>query len=128
MAEGVLDASAIMAFARNEPGGDFVGGFFPGALVCTVNLSEVVAKTADQAPEKIDEVWNGLMALKMSVVPFDIDLARRAGELRAATRKAGLSFGDRACLALAEREGLPAITADHHWAKLDIGIDIKLIR
>ena len=76
-------------------------------------------------PERAHSVLN---LLDLNVIPFDIDLARRAGELRAATRKAGLSFADHACLALAEREGLPAITADRRWAALDIGLDIHLIR
>jgi PIN domain nuclease of toxin-antitoxin system len=39
-----------------------------------------------------------------------------------------LSLADRACLALAEREGVPAVTADKKWAMLDIGIKVSLIR
>ncbi|MBI3977092.1 MAG: hypothetical protein HY331_02795 [Chloroflexi bacterium] len=45
-------------------------------------------------------------------VDFDADLAYQAGLLHPATRQAGLSLGDRACLALARRLGLPALTAD----------------
>jgi ribonuclease VapC len=39
-----------------------------------------------------------------------------------------LSLADRACLALAQHEGLPAVTADRKWAQVDIGVDIRLIR
>jgi PIN domain nuclease of toxin-antitoxin system len=39
-----------------------------------------------------------------------------------------LSLADRACLALAERERLPVLTADRHWGSLDLGIDVRLIR
>ncbi len=44
------------------------------------------------------------------------------------SRPRGLSLGDRICLALAEREGLPVYTADPHWADLPLGIDIRVIR
>jgi PIN domain nuclease of toxin-antitoxin system len=61
-------------------------------------------------------------------VIFDGPMALRAGKLRAAARSRGLSLGDRACLALAQREGLPALTADRAWAGLDIGVEVRLIR
>jgi ribonuclease VapC len=59
-------------------------------------------------------------------VPFDRDLAIRAGDLR--SESTSLSLGDRACLALALARGLPAYTAERSWAKLELGIDIRLIR
>lgn len=128
MTEAVLDASAIMAFVRDEPGAGVVAQYLPGAFVSTVNLSEVLKKAVEAAPDSVDRAWQYLMALGMEAVDFDIRLARRTGELRAATRKLGLSFADRACLALAEREGLPALTADRRWAELDTGIPVTLIR
>jgi PIN domain nuclease of toxin-antitoxin system len=69
-----------------------------------------------------------LARMAFIVVAYDLTLARRAGELRLPTRRFGLSVGDRACLALAERERLPAYTTDRTWAKLNLGIDIRLIR
>jgi len=48
--------------------------------------------------------------------------------LRIATKAQGLSLADRACLALAERLGVPALTADREWAKADIDAEIQLIR
>lgn len=62
------------------------------------------------------------------MAPFDTDLALRAALLRNSTRPYGLSLGDRACLALARREGLPVLTADRSWAKLDVGVEVVLIR
>jgi len=44
------------------------------------------------------------------------------------TRSSGLSFGGRACLALAEHRGVPVVTADRSWQSLNIGIEIRLIR
>jgi PIN domain nuclease of toxin-antitoxin system len=55
-------------------------------------------------------------------------MARQTGALRPATKALGLSLGDRACLALARRERLPILTADRSWAKLDLGIPIKVMR
>ena len=51
-----------------------------------------------------------------------------AAALRAATRHAGLSLGDRACLALALRESAPVMTADRDWLKVDVGVEVLLIR
>jgi PIN domain nuclease of toxin-antitoxin system len=48
--------------------------------------------------------------------------------LRSATRSAGLSLGDRACLALAERLGMVALTADRAWGTLQVGIQVDVIR
>lgn len=60
--------------------------------------------------------------------PFDVELALTAGTLDSRTRDRGLSLGDRACLSLAKFLGVPALTADQAWAKLDIGVIIELIR
>jgi PIN domain nuclease of toxin-antitoxin system len=38
------------------------------------------------------------------------------------------SLADRACLALAERLGVPAVTADREWAKADVAAEVQLIR
>ena len=42
----VLDASALLALLRSEPGGDVVADLFPHVVISSVNLSEVVAKLA----------------------------------------------------------------------------------
>lgn len=127
--DGVLDTSAILALVKREPGADLVAGLLPQAAVSTVNLSEAMAKLVDRDPGRPRLAWEALRRLGLSViVDFDSDLARRAGALRAATRKQGLSYADRACLALAGRAGLPAITADRRWADLDIGIAVRLLR
>jgi hypothetical protein len=50
-----------------------------------------------------------------------------AGRLRSATRQAGLSLGDRACLALAQSRCAVAFTPDRAWADLDVGVAIELV-
>lgn len=49
-------------------------------------------------------------------------------ELRPFTRHLGLSFGDRACLALGHFTKCPILTADKDWSKLDLEFDIRQIR
>lgn len=98
-----------------------------GALVCVVNLTEVMTKMIDRGdtPE-IAAAYT--MSFPCTSVPFDLGLALHAGSLRVATRNKGLSLGDRACLALAMRERLPVMTADRAWADLDLPVEVVLIR
>jgi ribonuclease VapC len=127
MASAVLDASAVLAHIGGEQGSSAVAQVAAEALISAVNLADVYSKlverglTADQADAIIYRYG-------FEIVPFDEELARQTGVLRSATRKLGLSLGDRACLALAQRENLPAFTADKTWAKLNLGIDIKVVR
>jgi len=51
-----------------------------------------------------------------------------AAALRPRTDALGLGLGDRACLALAQALGVPAMAADRAWANLDVGVDVVLIR
>jgi PIN domain nuclease of toxin-antitoxin system len=123
----VLDASALIALLRREPGAERVADRLALAVIGTVNLAEVVSKfVRDGLP--IDGLRDTIDELDLEILPFDEWLAYRAGELRIATRHHGLSLGDRACLALAERLGATAVTADRAWAALDVGIEVELIR
>jgi len=127
MAEWVLDASAVLAHLRDEEGGDMVLPVMETSLLSAVNLAEVATRLLDLGISAAD--IEGLSErLLCEVILFDEDLALSTGRLRAATRHLGLSLGDRACLALAQREGLPVLTGDRSWAKLDVGVQVVLIR
>ncbi|WP_157215913.1 type II toxin-antitoxin system VapC family toxin [Flavisphingomonas formosensis] len=123
----VLDASALLAAMLGEPGAEEVARLLPEARIGAVNLSEVIAKLQERGVPD-DAIRESLADLDLDVVPFDSAQAVRAGFLRAATRKAGLSLGDRACLALALENGIPAVTADVGWGVLDVGAELVLIR
>lgn len=124
----VLDASALLALLQQETGAVRVAqAITVGAAISTVSVSEVVAKLSE-AGVPDDVIRAALEQLGLETVPFDAELAYAAGLLRRETRQAGLSLGDRACLALARRLSLPALTADHLWASLDIGIAVAVIR
>ncbi|MBI2714630.1 MAG: type II toxin-antitoxin system VapC family toxin [Rhizobiales bacterium] len=123
----VLDASAVLAVYFDEPGAGEVSAALPGALLSAVNYTEVIGKCLDHG-EVLAVVLRKLSAMGFSVVAHDAHLARRAGALLPLTKRLGLSLADRACLALAERERLPALTADRSWKSLALDIDIRLIR
>ena len=127
MNDVVLDASALLAVLRAEPGAERVEPRLEGAGIGAVNLSEVVAKLIeDDVPEA--EIRRAIGRLELDVHAFDEQHAFIAGVLRRSTRALGLSFGDRACLALAQTLGVPALTADRSWSRLDLGVTIEVIR
>jgi PIN domain nuclease of toxin-antitoxin system len=123
----VLDASALMAFLRSEPGSDIVQTALADAAISTVNISEVLAKAAELSRD-MGTVKAALRRLQLRVVPFDEQQAEIAAGLRPVTRPLGLSLGDRCCLALGMVEGVPVLTTDRDWAKLQLAIEIKVIR
>lgn len=123
MTSHVLDASAAIAYLLNEPGGDAVASLLPTALMNSVNLTEVVTRLVRAGRDPVRAHYLGCR-----IIAHDVDLADRAGRLWSSTVGLGLSLGDRACLALAMREGLPILTGDRPWARLNIGVDVRLIR
>lgn len=126
-ARHVLDSSVVLAGLLEEPGGDQLLALLPGALFCAVNVTEIVTRLFDKGwPMRLAAGQTAKLISR--VAPFDDLLAYRAGDLRADTVHLGLSLGDRACLALAMAASLPVYTADRPWAKLDLGLDIRLIR
>jgi ribonuclease VapC len=123
----VIDASALLAVINQETGADAVIPVLRQSLVSAVNLSEVYTKLFDKGIDA-DLADAQVKRLELNIEPFGESLAVRAAGLRLSTRHLGLSFGDRACLAQAQLSNLPVLTADKEWAKLDIGIEIRLIR
>ncbi len=123
----VLDASAVFAVLQKERGAELVMACLHDALLCAVNYAEAVSKLAERSVPA-DLAAAAIQKLGAAVVAFDGDLAARAGALRARTRHLGLSLPDRACLALAERERAPVMTGNPKWARIDIGVPIRLIR
>ena len=129
MTDVVLDASALLALLLDEPGGDKVKAMLDGALLGAVNLAEIVSHYAKLGAARADiEVL--LQPLPVRVVPIDERLSYEAGMLRPVTLRAGLSLGDRYCLALAKREGVPAVTAERRWPDIAAaaGVTVDLIR
>ena len=122
----VLDASALLAMIREEPGGESVAGAIARARMSAVNFAEVVSylSHADVPPAEIEEM---LTPLPLVVVDADLELAWMAGRLRKNIAAAGLPLGDRFCLALAARDRLPAWTADRQWRTVSGRIDAEIV-
>ncbi len=125
MSSLVLDFSAVLACLHRESGFEAIVPLLLGATPSAVNVAEVAGKLADRGVTEIEKL---MASLPVDVVAFDEDLAFRVAALRTATREAGLSLGDRACLATAERLGVPAVTTDRAWAELTIGVEVRVIR
>ncbi|MDQ3152195.1 MAG: type II toxin-antitoxin system VapC family toxin [Actinomycetota bacterium] len=123
----VLDASAVIALLRREPGHELVAEHLTDAVMSAVNWSEVLQKV-------IDRGWpsgaaTAVRSLGVEVLPFTPDDADGAAQLWPTTRSAGLSLGDRACLALTARvPGGVAVTADQAWTTLDLDVEVQQIR
>jgi ribonuclease VapC len=123
----VADASAILAALKNEPFSNVDPRRFVGSTISAVNLCEVLSKLHDDGLTEA-QADAAISTMDLRVVPFDGPQARIAARLRSITRHAGLSLGDRACLALGARLGYSVVTADQVWASLDVGVEIVLIR
>jgi len=112
---------------HGEDGGDAVEPMLESAVISAVNWSEVIQRSLSRDVD-VRGLRSDLEALGLEIVPFAAGDAERAAELWLGTRKAGLSLGDRACLALAARLDAPAVTSDRAWTRLKTGVEIEVIR
>jgi ribonuclease VapC len=129
----VLDASAILAWLKQEPGWERVSAAMDARFVVSAaNHAEVVGKLVDEKVPR-EDIALMLEEFVAELVPVDHAIADLAGHLRGPTRDRGLSLGDRLCLAtaLVRRKEAPVavLTADREWTRLSLtGLRISLIR
>jgi ribonuclease VapC len=129
----VLDASALMAVLHAEDGASVViEAIGEGAAVSVVNWAEVLSKLAEAgkdpeiATAELRRAEGSRRAL--TIEPLTAADCVAVARLRPVTRRQGLSLADRACLALADRLGVPALTADRKWLEADVTAEVQLIR
>jgi PIN domain nuclease of toxin-antitoxin system len=127
VAEVVLDASALLAFLRKEPGAEKVTAVLSTACISSVNLAETLGKMVEYG-KTLEDVIFQIERLDISVIAFDTEQAGIAASFWKATRPVGMSLGDRACLALALKLSLPALTTEEEWSKCDLGVRVVKIR
>lgn len=124
----VLDASAVLAYLQQEPGMDVVrNALQAGSTINTVNLAEVCAKLKGRGVEP-RPIVERLKALGLEVTVFSEEDAMLSGEIVPVTQSLGLSLGDRACLASCRRLSAAALTTEKAWARLELGVEVQLIR
>ena len=123
----LADASAILAFLNFERGGETVAEQIENIAVTSVNLAEIVTVLMLRGIKK-DWIDTRVHRVFTNVVPFDREQAQLAGQLAILTQKHGLSLGDRACLAAGIVLDARVLTADTAWRKLNLGVEIVLIR
>lgn len=122
----VVDASVVLAVCHQEQGSDQAREAIRRGLISTVNLSEVYEKAIKYGRLPIAEAI--VHAAALEIVEFNELHALEAAKIAEETRKKGISFADRACLALGVSENLPIVTGDRSWKELDLGITVELIR
>lgn len=126
MTECVIDASALIAILRKEPGHEQFQVHFLDACISAINFAECIsdALRVDGSLEKLDSLFE---RMRTPIEPFTKSQARTAGFIHARSRKEKLSYADCACLALALDKGLPIITKDSVWQKLDLEVKFVIL-
>jgi ribonuclease VapC len=129
----VLDASALLAYLNDEAGADVVeAALEQGCFISSVNLTEVFSTVAELGgkPRVLAErlEGGGILHQTLEVVPYRLEDAFEVAALRVATRSLKLSLGDWVCLALGKRLGVPVLTAEQFWKRLNPKLELKVIR
>lgn len=122
-----------MAVLHDEDGAaNVMEAIEQGSAISVANWAEVLSKLAeggrdpDVAAGQLRRAEGSRRALAIEPVTAADCIA--IAQLRVVTRVQGLSLADRACLALADRLGVPALTADRKWAEADVEAEVQLIR
>jgi PIN domain nuclease of toxin-antitoxin system len=123
----VLDASALVALWKKEPGWERVSLEIPVSAVSAANLAEALSKLTEDGGNP-EVMADDFAKSGCKIVPVSAEQAVACAKLRLVTRRFGLSLGDRLCLALAIERNCPVLTADRNWNKLSLGIPVQLIR
>ena len=125
--KAVLDASALLAYLQDEPGSETIEPMLDESAISSVNWAEVVQKSIAGGVD-VDGLREDVEALGLSLLPFTAEEAETAGRLWLQTRSCGLSLGDRACLSLGLRLGIPVLTTDQIWATLNLPVTVRVTR
>lgn len=129
----VLDTSALMALLLNEEGKAVVAAALVGrSAISVVNWAEVLSKTAERGGDPVAVETEcrerGFIGKALTIEPLSEADCIEVAKLRAVTKPQGLSLADRACLVLATRLGVPALTADGSFADAEAEAEVVLIR
>lgn len=121
----VVDASAVLVWLQDEAGADAAEPMLLEGVIGAANWAEVLQK-ARQHGADAELIGRLLASFGLQVTDVNRRDAELAAELWYADRP--LSLGDRLCLGLGMRLGLPVATADRSWRRVRQGPEIVLIR
>ena len=124
----LLDASCVLAWLFDEPGGDVVGPVLTTSFITAVNMAEVI-RTVDRLTDDGLACAADLVEAGLTVVPFGwMHLTRLPDLTPPPGSPQRLSLGDACCLAYGISQEMDIWTADRAWAQLDAEASITLIR
>jgi ribonuclease VapC len=123
----VLDASAFLAVANREPGAELVYPRLKESMMSAVNAAEVLQKLAEKGMSH-KKAGEYLRQFVQEIGDFDYQQAELVAALAPKTLPLGLTFADRACLALGSLRGVTVVTKDQAWTQADLGIPVEVIR
>lgn len=121
----VIDASVVLSWLQDEPGGDAAEPYLLEGMIGAANWSEVLQKSVQHGAQP------GLVARLLTSFGLQVvDVTAEDGELAADLWVAGstLTLADRLCLALGLRLGIAVVTTDRAWRSVAHGPDVVLAR
>lgn len=124
----VLDSSALLAVSKGERGAELVIELINSkeCVISSVNMAEVATRLLDLGLPA-HELQRAVTQLGVDVIDFNQEQSLACASLRPMTKSAGLSLGDRACLALAKLMDGVAVTADQAWQDVRISAGVKVL-
>ena len=116
----VVDTSALLAVLFFDPGTEWaVAQLEEHAAVLrmsTVNLAETLIRLRDRQPQLADQLENQILDSGIRFVPPDAEQCHLAAEARA---RFPLNLGDCFAYALAVSEGVPILSLDSGFRRVD---------
>jgi PIN domain nuclease of toxin-antitoxin system len=122
----IFDASALICLFAKEEGFEEVKKYLPNAIISAVNISEVYKYCIEKQELDLESVEKLINLSGVEVIDFNHKNAIRAAVMYKDTKKYGLSFADRSCIALSMTTSYPIVTCDRVWSALEL--DIKIIQ
>jgi len=125
----VLDANAVLDYVQDGPGAGAVERLLRDALrsnaalmISVVNLGEVFYWLwRSKGEQKARQTINDLALLPVQMIPVDLALALKAGELKALHK---IPYVDGIAAALAVAQNAALVTSDRDFEKLGRRLDV----
>jgi predicted nucleic acid-binding protein len=128
----VLDASAVIFFLEDQPGGEVVEQLVADGLagraelfMSVVNWGEVFYSTwKAHGPDAARQAIAEISQIPIQIIPADSDLTKSAAELRA---KHDLPYADCFAAALSKKWDAELVTSDRHFVRISSHIEVRFL-